>query len=401
MFKIQGKYAEAVVYADIADNAAISQVLSLCNQPFTEGQKIRMMPDIHAGAGCTIGTTMTIGDKVVPNLVGVDIGCGVAVVALEEQEIDFEKLDRTIRERVPSGFSIHESPLATASSVDLENLRCYSRIDHARAARSIGTLGGGNHFIEVDRDDDGRLCLAVHTGSRHLGVEIATHYQDLACKEMNEAPQDEVHDLIAKLKAQGRQREIQAELKKLKSSRRAKVPKDLAYLEGRSREDYLHDMGIAQKYAQINRSAILDVITGTMGLHIADSFETVHNYIDLDQMILRKGAVSAKEGERLIIPMNMRDGALICTGKGNPEWNFSAPHGAGRLMSRGDAKSGLSVEEFRKEMEGIFSTSVGVATLDESPMAYKPMESILHAVDDTVSVERVTRPVYNFKAGNA
>lgn len=399
MFELKGKYASAIVYTDIADQSSISQVLELCNQEIAEGQKIRMMPDIHTGAGCTIGTTMTLGDKVIPNLVGVDIGCGMTVAILKDREIDLKKLDRIIRSHVPSGFDVRLTPHKLAENIDLTALRCIKHIDLNRAERSIGTLGGGNHFIELNRDDDGILYLVVHSGSRHLGVEIANHYQELAYKQLNSCPKEEIDALIAKLKAEGRQREIEAELKKLKSSKQSKIPKHLAYVEGSAYDDYIHDMRIAQKYASLNREAIMGTIVKQMELHVGDTFSTIHNYIDLDNMILRKGAVSAQEGERLIIPINMRDGSLICIGKGNPEWNYSAPHGAGRLMSRSAAKEMFTVAAFKKEMDGIFTTSVGRDTLDECPMAYKPMESILQNIGDTVNVEKIIKPVYNFKAG--
>lgn len=401
MFKLQGKYAEAVVYADIVDNASISQVMELCNQEFAQGQKIRIMPDVHAGAGCTIGTTMTIGNKVVANLVGVDIGCGMTVAVLKEKSINSQKLDDIIREYVPVGFSVRNvaHPLASQSKVD--NLRCIQHINTDRAYKSIGTLGGGNHFIEIDRDDDNNLYLVVHSGSRHLGVEVASYYQNLAYTHHAGAKKEKIKTLVTRLKAEGKHDEIESEIKKLKTNKKANIPKHLAYVEGDAFDDYIRDMRIAQHYAALNRQAIINTILEHMDLHTVEGFTTIHNYIDLESMILRKGAVSAQRGERLIIPMNMRDGSLICTGKGNPEWNCSAPHGAGRLMSRSEAKSSFSVSDFEKEMDGVFTTSVGRETLDECPMAYKPMESILESIGDTVDVENIIRPVYNFKVGNS
>ncbi len=357
------------------------------------------MPDIHAGVGCTIGTTMTIGDKIVPNLVGVDIGCGMAVTVLKETHIELQKLDMIIRQYIPAGFSVREKPHPFANDAELHTLRCVDHINHDRAERSIGTLGGGNHFIEVDRDDDGTLYLVVHSGSRHLGVEIASFYQKLAYEQLNSCSKVEVDSLVTRLKAEGKQKQIEAEIRKLKGTKRTNIPKHLAYVEGSAFEDYIHDMRIAQRYASLNRQVIVDTIVKQMGLHVVDGFTTIHNYIDLEHMILRKGAVSAQKGERLIIPINMRDGSLICTGKGNPEWNYSAPHGAGRLMSRSEAKKSFSVSAFRKEMDGIYTTSVGRDTLDECPMAYKPMESILGNISDTVDVDTIVRPIYNFKAG--
>ena len=399
MFEVTGKYASAIIYTDMVDQTSVGQVIELCNQEFVQGQRIRLMPDIHAGAGCTIGTTMTIGDKIVPNLVGVDIGCGMAVAVLKETHIELQKLDKIIRQYIPAGFSVREKPHPFAKDAELYMLRCVDYINLDRAERSIGTLGGGNHFIEVDRNYNGRLYLVVHSGSRHLGVEIASFYQKLAYEQLNNCSKAEVDSLVSRLKAEGKQKQIEAEIRKLKGTKRTNIPKHLAYVEGGAFEDYIHDMRIAQRYASLNRQAIVDTIVKQMGLHVVDGFTTIHNYIDLEHMILRKGAVSAQKGERLIIPINMRDGSLICTGKGNPEWNYSAPHGAGRLMSRSEAKNSFSVSAFRKEMDGIYTSSVGRDTLDECPMAYKPMESILENISDTVDVDTIVRPIYNFKAG--
>ncbi|MCC2253581.1 RtcB family protein [Ruminococcus sp. CLA-AA-H200] len=401
MFEVKGKYATAIVYTELADQSSISQVLELCNQEFVKGQKIRLMPDIHAGAGCTIGTTMTIGDKVVPNLVGVDIGCGMAVAILEESAIDLKQLDETIHQYVPAGFSIREKTHPFVHDSELHNLRCMNHINLDRAEKSIGTLGGGNHFIEIDRDVEGHLYLVVHSGSRHLGVEIASFYQQLAYERLNNCSKAEVDALIKRLKTEGKRRQIEAEIKKLKNTKQTNIPKQLAYVEGSMFDDYIHDMRIAQQYAVLNRQAIVDTIEKQMGLHVVDEFTTIHNYIDLQHLILRKGAVSAQKGERLIIPINMRDGSLICIGKGNQEWNCSAPHGAGRLMSRSEAKSSFTVSAFEEEMEGIYTTSVGRDTLDECPMAYKPIESIINNIGGTVEVKKIIRPIYNFKAGGA
>lgn len=399
MIQVNGKYNQAIIYTDVVDEASIAQVQELCNQEFVDGQRIRLMPDIHAGAGCTIGTTMTIRDKIVPNLVGVDIGCGMAVAILKEQHIELEKLDKVIRQYVPAGFDIRIDKHRFADDIELEDLRCAKHVNLDRAAKSIGTLGGGNHFIEVDRDNSGTLYLVVHTGSRHLGVEIASYYQRLAYEQLNRSSDAEVQAVITRLKAEGKQKQIESEIKKLKNTKRTDIPKHLAYVEGQAFDNYIHDMRIAQNFASMNRHAIVDVIVKNMGFHVVDSFITIHNFIDLDNMILRKGAVSAQAGERLIIPINMRDGSLVCVGKGNPEWNYSAPHGAGRLMSRADAKQSFTVSEFKKEMSGIFTTSVGRDTLDECPMAYKPIESILDNIRETVDVQHIIRPIYNFKAG--
>ncbi len=392
MIELRGKYGTAIVYADIADEESISQIIELCNQPMSEGQKIRMMPDVHAGAGCTVGTTMTVGDKIVPNLVGVDIGCGMEVSYLAQKDIDFALLDEAVRRSVPSGAETRAFAHKYAKDISLKELRCYKNVDIDYARLSLGTLGGGNHFVEVDRDSQGRLMLVVHSGSRHLGLEVATYYQKLAYKTL--ARQSD-YLIIQQLKAEGRNSEIE---KALKTNARLRVPEHLAYCEGGLFDDYVHDMKIVQKFAELNRKAITDSIVSDYGLNVTDSFTTVHNYLDTENMILRKGAVSAQKGEKLIIPINMRDGALICIGKGNAEWNFSAPHGAGRLFSRGKAKTELSLTEFEEQMKGIYSTSVGQSTLDESPMAYKPMQSIIDNVADTVEITDIVKPLYNFKS---
>lgn len=398
MIELRGKYGTAKVFTDLVDAESIAQVTNLLNQEFVSGSRIRMMPDIHAGAGCTIGTTMEIYDKCCPNLVGVDIGCGMEVFALRaDVTLDLEKLDRVIRERVPSGFNKRSSEHYYVKYAQLNELVCRDHVNLENARLSLGTLGGGNHFIEVDQADDGELFLVIHSGSRHLGLEVAKHYQNLAVDQLCGRDDDSAAKMIAELKAQGRQAEISDELKKLKSST-PKIPKELAYLTGQPLQDYLHDMKIVQEYAQLNRIAIGDEILRGMDESFSYSFTTIHNYIDTDSMILRKGAVSAKKGEKLLIPINMRDGSLICVGKGNPDWNYSAPHGAGRLMSRAKAKDTFTVEEFAQSMDGIYTTSVGRGTLDECPMAYKPMESILENIGDTVEVEKIIRPIYNFKA---
>lgn len=398
MLELRGKYGEAKVFTDMVDSESIAQVTNLLNQEFVSGCRIRMMPDIHSGAGCTIGTTMEIYDKCCPNLVGVDIGCGMEVLQLSESAIDLEKLDQAIRERVPSGFNKRGREHLFVRFTRLGELVCKDHVNLQNARLSIGTLGGGNHFIEVDQSDTGTLYLVIHSGSRHLGLEVAKHYQNLAVEQIGGRNDDIEAKMIAELKAQGRRAEIPDELKKLRSST-PKIPKELAYLTGQLLEDYLHDMKIVQEYADLNRQAMAaEIMSCLRGVSIVDSFTTIHNYIDTDSMILRKGAVSAKKGERLLIPINMRDGALICVGKGNPDWNCSAPHGAGRLMSRAKAKETFSVEEFAKSMDGIYTTTVGRGTLDECPMAYKPMESILENIGDTVEVEKIIRPIYNFKA---
>ena len=400
MIEIRGKYNEAKIFADVVDSASIAQVQELCNQEFTAGSRIRLMPDIHAGAGCTIGTTMTIADKAVPNLVGVDIGCGMETVRIREGRLELQKLDKLIQEKIPSGFAIRDSAHPYLSQIDLSELCCARHVDLLRAERSIGTLGGGNHFLEVDRDDDGNLYLVVHSGSRHLGVEVASHYQQAGYKALNRADDASVEALVARMKAEGREKEIPKEIKRLKNARQTRIPKALAYVSGDLFAQYIHDMRIVQRFAMLNRQAMVDVIVKEMKLHVEEQFSTIHNYIDTDARILRKGAVSAKAGERLLIPINMRDGSLLCVGKGNADWNFSAPHGAGRLMSRADARQSFTVSAFKKQMAGVYTTSVSKATLDECPMAYKGMEDILNQIGPTAEVEKILRPIYNFKAGD-
>ena len=400
MIEIRGKYNEAKIFTDVVDSASLAQVQELCNQEFTAGSRIRLMPDIHAGKGCTIGTTMTITDKVVPNLVGVDIGCGMETVRVRETRLELQKLDKLIREKIPSGFSIRDKAHRYADEIDLEELCCAGHVDLLRAAKSVGTLGGGNHFIEVDRDDDGALYVVIHSGSRHLGVEVAGYYQEAGYRELNRTDPASVEALTARLKAEGRDREIRKELRKLKNLKRTPIPKVLAYVSGELFEQYIHDMKIVQQFAMLNRQAMMDEIVKGMKLHVEEQFTTIHNYIDTDSRILRKGAVSAQAGERLLIPINMRDGSLLCVGKGNEDWNCSAPHGAGRLMSRAEAKQSFTVSEFKKQMEQIYTTSVSKATLDECPMAYKGMQDILDNIGPTAEVEKIIRPIYNFKAGD-
>lgn len=398
MIELCGEYGNAKVFTDVVDEASISQVITLLNQPYVCGSKVRMMPDIHAGAGCTIGTTMTILDKICPNLVGVDIGCGMETIRIQEKEIDAEKLDNVIRSGIPSGFNIREKTHKFAERINLSELHCAKRANIDRAYNSIGTLGGGNHFIEANKDDDGRIYIVIHSGSRHLGLEIANYYQELAYKNLTSYSKGEIDKIIADMKKEGRTKEIQSALQQLKHKKPV-VPKNLAYVEGELFEQYIHDMRIAQRFAELNRQAMMETIVSGMQIHVYEQFTTIHNYIDIDNMILRKGSVSAKKGEKLIIPINMRDGSLLCTGKGNDDWNCSAPHGAGRLMSRSAAKEAFTVSEFEKEMEGIYTTSVSSSTLDECPMAYKRIEDIVNNIEPTVSIDAIIKPIYNFKAG--
>lgn len=394
MLELTGKYNTAKVFTDNIDTTTISQIINLLNQPFVADSKIRIMPDCHAGAGCVIGTTMTIQDKIVPNLVGVDIGCGMLATKLEETEIDLKQLDETINRYVPSGFNVHDTA-KFKSKAD----KIIAPIDIALAFRSLGTLGGGNHFIELDRDDAGALWLVIHTGSRHLGLEVAHHYQELGYKNLKQGyVRDESKAIIESLKVQGKEKEIQKTLTALHKNTEPKIPKDLCYVDGSTMDAYLHDMYYTQNHAKLNRKAIADIILDKMELHMTDSIETIHNYIDIEHKILRKGSVSACAGERLIIPINMRDGSLLCTGHGNPDWNNSAPHGAGRILSRSEAKDKISFKDFEDSMKGIYSTSVVESTIDESPMAYKPLDEIIRNIKDTVDIDTVIKPIYNFKA---
>ncbi len=394
MMELRGRYNTAKVFNDMVEEGATSQIVNLLNQEFVSGSQIRIMPDVHEGAGCTIGTTMTITDKVVSNLVGVDIGCGMETVLLEDAHIELQRLDKIIHESIPAGFSIRSKAHPFMGEINLAELRCVDAVSLNRAELSMGTLGGGNHFIELDRDDDGRFYLVVHSGSRNLGKQVAEHYQKTAAKSLEKRLVDGTK-LIGEWKAQGRESEIEKELRKLKAD---KVDKNLAYAEGQLFDDYIHDMGITQRYASLNRQAIVREIVKQMKFKVADHFTTIHNYIETEAMILRKGAISAKAGERVLIPINMRDGSLICIGKGNPDWNCSAPHGAGRLMSRSAARERVTLSQFKASMEGVFSTSVVKSTIDESPFAYKPMDEIMANITDTADVVKTIKPVYNFKA---
>lgn len=383
---------EVKVFAETFEYEAYEQVKKLANYEAYENSVIRIMPDSHAGKGCTVGTTMTITDKVTPNLVGVDIGCGMLTIELKDKYIDCEKLDRVIRTKVPNGFNVHEKQKAT---FNFENLICAKQVDLERALLSIGSLGGGNHFIEVDYSEkNNKYYLIIHSGSRKLGGDVCKYYQDLAFQNANEMKKIK-EDLITRLKADGRMKDIESEIKKLK---KPTADKELAHLSGDYFRSYMNDMEIVQRFAMLNRKAMASIIIKEMGFQEESRFETIHNYIDFKRMILRKGAVSAELGEKLLIPINMRDGSLICIGKGNEDWNYSAPHGAGRLMSRSRAKEMLSMDEFVNSMNGIFTTSVSLATIDEAPQAYKSMEEIRSVITDTVDIIDTIKPIYNFKA---
>ena len=398
-YEITGKYNTAKVFTNVIKNEAVEQIKTLCNQEFITGSKIRIMPDVHSGAGCTIGTTMTITDKVIPNLVGVDIGCGMETVMITDKEIDLEKLDKLIYEKIPSGHNIRKIPHELINEIDLDQLKCTGHVKMDRAIRSIGTLGGGNHFIEAGKDEEGNIYITVHSGSRHLGLEVANYYQKMGYKALNKVSDIDIEKIIEQLKNEGREKEINKTIKEIKKQIITDIPQALAYVSEELFDDYIHDMKLIQKFAVLNRKAMMDEIIKGLGTEVAEEFTTIHNYIDTDMMILRKGAVSAKKGEKLLIPINMRDGSLICIGKGNEDWNYSAPHGAGRLMSRTKAKKTFELKNFKKEMEGIYTTSVSKDTLDECPMAYKAMEDIIKNIGDTVDIIKRIIPIYNFKAG--
>ena len=410
MLILNGKYNSAKVFTDNIEQEAISQIIELLNQEWIKDSNIRIMPDVHAGKGCTIGFTMTIKDKVCPNLVGVDIGCGVMVqpILFKKDKIDWNKINQTIETFIPSGMNIRTHNHSFLKNVPLDNLCCKQYIDLERAKKSLGTLGGGNHFIEINKDDSDQYYLVVHTGSRYLGKQIAECYQRLAVSELStnsQACKDLKENTIKKLKAAGKSKEIEKALNKINEQFKYKGNIDLAYLSGESMQNYLHDMSIAQQYAFWNRSAIIDEIIS----HLKDeiivnsnssvcSFDTMHNYIDINSNILRKGAISADKNKLMIIPINMRDGSLICKGKGNPEWNYSAPHGAGRIMSRSKAKENISLDEFKETMKDVNSFSVLQSTLDEAPQAYKNINEIKDNIQDTVEIIHTIKPVFNFKA---
>lgn len=398
MLDIKGKVNTAVCYAKVVEPEAIEQIQRMCDYEFTAGSKIRIMPDVHAGKGCTIGTTMTVVDKVVPNVVGVDIGCGMYTVNLGKTDIDFQKLDEAAH-FIPSGKHVWDGRI---ERFDLQRLRCYRFLKKTKwLERSLGTLGGGNHFIEIDEAGDGTKYLVIHTGSRNLGKQVAEIYQQLAIdlargKEVYFEKKDEI---IRTYKEQGRRNEIQKALEEIYwKSKEPEIPEDLCYLYGRYFDDYMHDVEICQQFALKNREKIAEILLEHIGIAGKDTFHTIHNYIDIDEKILRKGAIAAHEGEKVLIPINMRDGSVLAIGKGNPDWNFSAPHGAGRIMSRTQAFKELDMDEYKREMQGIYTTSVNKDTLDEAPMAYKSLEDIIDVIADSVDIIEIMKPIYNFKA---
>lgn len=398
--EIKGKVNTALCYAKVVEDEAIEQIRRMCDYDMTAGSKIRIMPDVHAGKGCTIGTTMTIVDKAVPNVVGVDIGCGMYTVCLGNQEINLEKFDEAAH-FIPSGRDIWD---VRVERFDLTVLRCYRELKQTkRLEKSLGTLGGGNHFIEIDVSQDGTKYLVIHSGSRNLGKQVAELYQQLAC-DLDKGIGvylEAREELIRTYKEQGRRSEIQDALKELYRKRylsEPTMPADLCYLSGKYLDDYLHDVEICQEFARRSREKMAEILLERTGLTASEAFHTIHNYIDTDEMILRKGAIAAHKGEKVLIPINMRDGSVLAVGKGNPEWNYSAPHGAGRLMSRTSARNTLSMEEYVKSMEGIYTTSVNEFTLDEAPMAYKSLEDIIDVIAESVDIIDIMKPIYNFKA---
>ena len=400
MIEIVGAYNTAKCFATTMDDGARAQLQTICDLEAFAGGKIRVMPDVHAGKGCTIGTTVTVTDKIVPAMVGVDIGCGMYTVRLGKIDVDLPAFDRAAH-GIPCGREVWEGRL---ERFDLTDLRCYRSLkDSKRLERSLGTLGGGNHFIELDRDDDGEVYMVIHSGSRNLGTQVAEFHQQIAI-DLNMGKDDYFQkrdEIIRTYKAEGRRGEIQATLKAMAKEWEASqptLPRDLCYLWGDYMADYLHDVDICQKFATRNREKMAELLLEATGLCGLDAFHTIHNYVDLDGMILRKGAVSAKAGETLLVPINMRDGSLICRGKGNEDWNCSAPHGAGRLMSRNAAFERLTMEEYEAQMAGIYSTCVVQNTLDESPMAYKSLEEISENITPTADIVCRIKPIYNFKA---
>lgn len=406
------------IFTDNIEENALEQIKTLLSIDVFSDKKIRIMPDVHAGAGCVIGFTGNLGDKVIPNIVGVDIGCGMRILNLGKiEDFDFHAFNEHIRSKVPSGMIVREDKFGFKPLVNEEmdiyreakmlvtELRCYRELKYSdRINKSIGSLGGGNHFIELDKDDEGNVYLVIHTGSRNLGKQVADIYQNRAIKHMTEGAdefEETIKRTIEEYKAAGRRNELQGVIKKMRKSQQEAepiLPRDLCYVEGEVREDYLHDMRICQRWAVLNRKLISILLLKFFpDIEIKEEFESVHNYIS-DDNIIRKGSISAADGERCIIPLNMRDGSLLCTGKGNPDWNCSAPHGAGRVLSRTQAYEQIKMVDFEASMAGIYSESVNDFTRDESPMVYKPADEIITNIGDTVNIDTIIRPIFNFKA---
>ena len=397
---IKGDFNEAEVFTENIDKETISQIKQLLDQEFVKNSNIRVMPDCHKGAGCVIGTTMTIKDKIVPNLVGVDIGCGVLCVELGDIDLNLDKIDDFIKNNIPHGFNINNKVVVDYID-EILKIRCINNIKKKPEEfnRALGSLGGGNHFIEIDKDDFNNKYLVIHSGSRNIGLQVAKHYQDVG---NNGEYEEKSKEIIESYKKSGKKKKIEKELKKLKESLKieSKIPKDLCYVQGQDLDDYLHDMDIVQRYASKNRELMAEKIVEFIGLDYEslNKFESIHNYIEVDKYMLRKGAISAYEGEDVLIPINMRDGVIIGKGKGNPNWNYSAPHGAGRILSRAEAKNKIHMNDYKASMKDIFTTCVNVSTLDEAPQAYKPIEEIINNITDTVDIKKIIKPIYNFKS---
>lgn len=399
---IQGTHNSAKAFASIIEEEAITQIKELCNQSFCANSSIRIMPDVHAGKGCTVGFTMSVSDYVCPNLIGVDIGCGMLTINIGNQNVNLEQLDKLIREKIPFGKNVHEGRMVRFDKI--QELKCFRELkDTKRLERSIGSLGGGNHFIEIDKGNNGNLYLIIHSGSRNLGHQVASYYQNLAIELCSGKDKMylEIQNMIDEYKSSGRKQDISKQIGAIKRKYNdllPPLPNDLCYLKDQWKENYLHDMKICQEYAVLNRSTMAKIILEGLELCAVNEFETIHNYINFEDNILRKGAISAQQGKQVLIPINMIDGCILGVGKGNADWNYSAPHGAGRLMSRTKAKEVLNMDDFENTMKDIYTTSVSKETLDEAPMAYKPIESILENINDTVEVVDIIKPIYNFKA---
>lgn len=404
---IKGKYSEAIIYTDIIEEGAMQQILDLCELDAFAGAKIRIMPDVHAGKGSVIGFTANLGDKVIPNIVGVDIGCGMFTVKLGRVDLDLHAIDDFIYKHIPHGKSIYEHKQAEFMD-ELEKLKLLkdNRQDLKKWNRAIGSLGSGNHFIEVNVDENQNKYLVIHSGSRNLGHVVATYYQNEAIAYhcgYNDEYLKRRENLIATYKSEGRAKDIQTAISELKKTfnKDKELPDAMCYLEGDMREAYLHDMAICQKFAELNRETIAKkILMHAFGHADFESFHTTHNFIDFEDNIVRKGAIKASKDKEVLIPINMRDGSILAVGKGNAEWNCSAPHGAGRLMSRTKAFESIDMKDFVEEMKGVYSTSVTQKTIDESPMAYKSMEDILKRIDETVEIKAILKPIYNFKSQN-
>ena len=406
MFELKGKYTTAKIFTDSVEESAQSQIINLLNQPFAEGSKIRIMPDVHAGAGCVIGFTAEMKDKVIPNLIGVDIGCGMLCIDITGLNIDLNRIDKFIHDQIPAGHNNNDTELTNYKTY--ENVLCYEHLkNQGTFGKAIGSLGGGNHFIEINESDAGRRYLVIHSGSRNLGKQVAEYYQNVAVDIWKGGGISRASNrkmIIDDLKTIGKGYEIAETLKAYDEQWKKtnpRYPRELCFLFGKYMQDYLHDMKICQRYASLNRLTIADTVLTSMNANILGlpNFETIHNYINFKDNIMRKGAVSAHANEKLIIPINMQYGSLVCVGKGNSDWNNSAPHGAGRLMSRGEAKRSISMADYKASMNDVYTSCVTEDTLDESPMAYKSAEEIIANIQDTVEIVGRIRPIYNFKAG--